>query len=146
MFAQGTYILCKVIQTKDYLAKIPPTEILPLEEMHFYNNACNSQRSSFYTCIILMNGRQLLPNGNFAISSYTHLTKWRMTECSYITWYIKLVQEDSNLQDLINTFDPEVLLARPIKYIKQWITNSQAHMQAYWKAAELKATLHTPDI
>jgi len=59
---------------------------------------------------------------------------------------IQEVQEDPNLQDIVQSVDPIVLLGRPIKQIRQWISNSRNHMQAQQKAAILQAQLHTRDI
>jgi len=55
-------------------------------------------------------------------------------------------QADPNLQDMITSFDPEVLLRRPIKHIRHWITNSKNHMAAQQKAAQAQAQLQTKDI
>jgi len=55
-------------------------------------------------------------------------------------------QADPNLQDMIMAFDPEVLLRRPIKHIRHWITNSKNHMAAQQKAAQAQAQLQTNDI
>jgi len=47
---------------------------------------------------------------------------------------IQEVQADPNLQDLLPSFEPHVLLNRPIKH--------RNHMQAQQKAATLQAHLH----
>jgi len=48
---------------------------------------------------------------------------------------------DPLLQDLISSFDPEVLLACPTKYIKKWIKNSRNNIQV-----QQAAKLHMQDI
>jgi len=59
---------------------------------------------------------------------------------------VQEAQADPTLQDMITAFDPEVLLSRPIKHIRHWITNSKNHMIAQQKAAQLQAQLQTKDI
>jgi len=58
---------------------------------------------------------------------------------------VQEAQANPALQDMVTSFDPEVLLQRPIKHIWQWITNSKNHMQAHQKAAAIRAQLHTKD-
>ncbi len=69
------------------------------------------------------------------------------TQLEYIVHQIiQEAQADPELQDLVTAFDPEVLLRRPIKHIRHWITNSKNHMLAHQKAATIRAQIHTKDI
>jgi len=56
---------------------------------------------------------------------------------------IQEAQADPELQDMVTTLDPEVLLQRPIKHIRHWITNSKNHMLAHQKASAIRAQLQT---
>ena len=59
---------------------------------------------------------------------------------------IQEAQADPNMQELITSVNPNVLLNRPIKHIRHWITNSKNHMQAQQKVASIWASLHMQDI
>jgi len=69
------------------------------------------------------------------------------TQLAHIVYHIvQEAQADPALQDMVMSFDPEVLLWRPIKHIRQWIMNSKNHMSAQQKTAQLQAQLQTKDI
>jgi len=55
-------------------------------------------------------------------------------------------QQDPNLQDMVATVTPEIIMAKPIRKLRQWINNSHNHIRAHYKAAQLRAKLHTKDI
>jgi len=48
-------------------------------------------------------------------------------------------QADPKLQDMVTSFDPEVLLRRLIKHIRHWIMNSKNNMLAQQKATAIRA-------
>jgi len=55
-------------------------------------------------------------------------------------------QSDPNLQPLIDNLEPDTILARPTRRVRQWVTNSKHHLQAHRKAQQLRAKLRTQDI
>jgi len=55
-------------------------------------------------------------------------------------------QQDPNLNDLVATVTLETIMAKPIRKLRQWINNSHNHIRAHYKAAQLRAKLHTKDI
>jgi len=54
--------------------------------------------------------------------------------------------QDPLLHDTIATIKPTTILHKPIRKIRQWITNSTNHIRAHHKAAQLHAKLGTKDI
>jgi len=61
--------------------------------------------------------------------------------CNLVYQILMEAQSDPLLQDLVSSFNPEVLLTQHTKYICKWITNSRDHIQAQCKAATLQAQL-----
>jgi len=55
-------------------------------------------------------------------------------------------RRDPQLQVLVENIDPEQIMARPVRRIRQWVTNSNNHMRAHMKIAKLQARLRTRDI
>jgi len=79
----------------------------------------------------------------------THLhpsnsTQEDRTQLEHIVYQIiQEAQADPELQDMVTTLDLEVLLQRPIKHIRHWITNSKKHMLAHQKASAIRAQMQT---
>jgi len=56
------------------------------------------------------------------------------------------VQQDPTLQDMVATVNADTIMAKPIRQLRQWITNSHNHIRDHHKAAQLRAKLRTKDI
>jgi len=50
------------------------------------------------------------------------------------------------LQVLVVNLIPKQIMTHPTRYICQWVTNINNHMQAHLKVAKLQACLQTQDI
>jgi len=55
-------------------------------------------------------------------------------------------QHDPNLHALITHTIVKEIMCHPMKYIRQWVTNSNKHMKDYHSAQAQQAQLRTPDI
>jgi len=64
---------------------------------------------------------------------------------SYLQIY-KQIQAEPELQDLAPQQTPEQILQCPIKYIRNWATQSVQQVQTYAIAMHKQAILHTQDI
>jgi len=54
--------------------------------------------------------------------------------------------QDPNLQALVANVTAEQVMTKPIRKLRQWITNSTNHIRNHHKAAQLRAKLKTRDI
>jgi len=54
--------------------------------------------------------------------------------------------QDTYLQVLVANVTTEQIMTKPIRKLRQWITNSTNHIRNYHKAAQLQAKLKTKDI
>jgi len=55
-------------------------------------------------------------------------------------------QQDPHLQALTANVTAEQVMAKPIRQLRQWITNSTNHIRNHHRAAQLQAKLKTKDI
>jgi len=103
----------------------------------------------FYSRIILLIWKAVIEQWTIRNTHLhpTNSTQDDRTQLENIVYQIiQEAQADPALQDMVATVNPEVLLRRPIKHIRQWITNSKNHMIAHQKASAIQAQLKTRDI
>jgi len=104
----------------------------------------------FYSRVIILIWKAVVEQWTLR-NSHLHPSSYTLEDCTQLEHIIvhQIVQEaqaDPELQDLVMAFDPEVLLRRPIKHIRHWITNSKNHMLAHQKAATIRAQICAKDI
>jgi len=83
-------------------------------------------------------------------NEHLHLANHCKDDCMQLQNIIYQILHDMHnnplLQDFLSSFELEVLLCQPTKYIHQWIQNCTNHIKAQHKASQLQAKLHTQDI
>jgi len=103
----------------------------------------------FYSKVLLLIWQAVIGQWNLC-NQHLHPKNAMVKDCTQLECIVyQILQEaqaDPNLQDLVTSFEPQVLLNCPIKHIQQWIDNSRNHMQVQKKAATLQACLHMHDI
>jgi len=103
----------------------------------------------FYSRVLLLIWRAVVEQWQLR-NSHLHppnTTQDDRTQLEYMVHQIvQEAQADLELQELVSAFEPEVLLRKPIKHIRQWITSSKNHMLVHQKAATIRAQISTKDI
>jgi len=120
-----------------YLPSGWPSTIRTIQQQETVSTTTPSTSPSF--------GKLSYASGSFGTSIYTWSAPCQSTSSDSTPNHTN-AQQDPTLHETVANIDPVTILNKPIRKLRQWITNAQNHMQAHYKAAQLHAKLRTHDI